>query len=118
MTDRCLIIAEAGVNHNGSLDMALQLVDAAAEVGADMVKFQTFRATELASQFAPKASYQKRSSDAAESQLDMLRRLEDAGVAAAVLPSLFEEQIEHDEMENHRFRETHANAFAEGNFCN
>ena len=46
--------------------------------------------------------------------LDMLRRLEDAGVAAAVLPSLFEEQIEHDEMENHRFRETHAEAFARG----
>ncbi|MEZ6035454.1 MAG: dihydroorotate dehydrogenase-like protein [Planctomycetaceae bacterium] len=46
-------------------------------------------------------------------ELDMLRRLEDAGVAAVVLPSLFEEQIEHDEMENHRFRETHANAFAE-----
>ena len=45
--------------------------------------------------------------------LDMLRRLEDAGVAAAVLPSLFEEQIEHDEMENHRFRETYAEAFAE-----
>ena len=45
--------------------------------------------------------------------LDMLRRLEDAGVAAAVLPSLFEEQIEHDEMENHRFRETHAEAFPE-----
>ena len=45
--------------------------------------------------------------------LDMLRRLEDAGVAAAVLPSLFEEQIEHDEMENHRFREAHAEAFAE-----
>ena len=45
--------------------------------------------------------------------LDVLRRLEDAGVAAAVLPSLFEEQIEHDEMENHRFREAHANAFPE-----
>ncbi len=45
--------------------------------------------------------------------LDTLRRLEDAGIAAAVLPSLFEEQIEHEEMENHRFREMHANAFAE-----
>ena len=76
MTESCLIIAEAGVNHNGSLDMAMQLVDAAVAAGADMVKFQTFRATELASQIAPKASYQKRTSDAAESQLDMLRRLE------------------------------------------
>ena len=70
------IIAEAGVNHNGSLDMALQLVDAAADSGADVVKFQTFKATELVSRHAPKAAYQKRTTDAAESQLDMIRKLE------------------------------------------
>lgn len=76
MTDKCLIIAEVGVNHNGSLSMALELVDRAAEAGADIVKFQTFRSSELASRSAPKASYQQRSTDPDESQLDMLRRLE------------------------------------------
>lgn len=76
MIQRCLIIAEAGVNHNGKLDMALELVDRAAESGADMVKFQTFRSAELASKSAPKAGYQQRTTDARESQLDMLRRLE------------------------------------------
>ena len=76
MTQPCIIIAEAGVNHNGNLDMALELVDRAAEAGADYVKFQTFRAKDLASRSAPKAGYQQRTSDAAESQLDMLLRLE------------------------------------------
>ena len=76
MTDRCLIIAEAGVNHNGNIDMALELVDRAAASGADFVKFQTFRSAELASKSAPKAGYQLRQTDAGESQLDMLRRLE------------------------------------------
>ena len=73
---RTLIIAEAGVNHNGDLDLALQLVDAAALAGADMVKFQTFDAEKLASVKAAKAAYQTRTTDAAESQLDMLRRLQ------------------------------------------
>lgn len=71
-----LLIAEAGVNHNGSLDMALRLIDAAAEAGADLVKFQTFRAQNLASRQAPKAAYQMCHTDAAESQFDMLRKLE------------------------------------------
>ena len=71
-----IIIAEAGVNHNGDLGVALQLVDAAAAAGADYVKFQTFKADKLASGAARKADYQKATTDAAESQLDMLRRLE------------------------------------------
>lgn len=71
-----IIIAEAGVNHNGNVDTALQLIDAASEAGADFVKFQTFTSTKLASGTASKAAYQKNTTDAGESQLDMLRRLE------------------------------------------
>lgn len=72
----CFIMAEAGVNHNGSLRMARGLVDAAVEAGADAVKFQTFNAERLVSPMAPKAEYQLQTTDGAESQLDMLRRLE------------------------------------------
>lgn len=64
------------MNHNGSLETALALVDAAAAAGADVVKFQTFRADALASAVAPKADYQIRQTGAGESQLEMLRRLE------------------------------------------
>jgi len=70
------IIAEAGVNHNGSLDTALKLVDAAADAGADAVKFQTFTAGRLVRRNAPKAEYQKQTTGTGESQYDMLRRLE------------------------------------------
>jgi len=70
------VIAEAGVNHNGDMDLARRLIDAAADAGADAVKFQTFSADALASENAPKAAYQNVTTDAAESQLDMLRKLE------------------------------------------
>jgi N-acetylneuraminate synthase len=73
---RTFVIAEAGVNHNGSLDMAKRLMDVAAEAGADAVKFQTFKADRIVSHDAAKADYQKVGADAAESQLDLLRRLE------------------------------------------
>jgi N-acetylneuraminate synthase len=70
------IIAEAGVNHNGSLDLARRLIEVAAEAGADAVKFQTFDARKLARASAPKADYQKQTTDKKESQLEMLRKLE------------------------------------------
>ncbi|MDR3355421.1 MAG: N-acetylneuraminate synthase [Synergistaceae bacterium] len=73
---RVLIIAEAGVNHNGSPDMALKMVDAASEAGADVIKFQTFRAEALASSRAVKADYQISATGDGGSQLDMLRGYE------------------------------------------
>lgn len=72
----CLVIAEAGVNHNGALALAEDLVDAAAASGADAVKFQTFRADRVASAGAAKAEYQRRTTGAGESQQAMLRALE------------------------------------------
>jgi N-acetylneuraminate synthase/N,N'-diacetyllegionaminate synthase len=73
---RCTIVAEAGVNHDGDEDRARLLVDAAADAGADVVKFQLFRADEVAAASAPKAGYQLETTPASESQLEMLRGLE------------------------------------------
>lgn len=70
------IIAEAGVNHNGDLDLARRLIDAAADAGADYVKFQTFKAERLVTRDAAKAEYQKKNDGVSEGQFEMLRRLE------------------------------------------
>jgi len=70
------VIAEAGVNHNGDMAVAFRLIEEAKRVGADCVKFQSFRADRVATRSAPKAAYQLKVTDAAESQFDMLRSLE------------------------------------------
>ena len=76
MTNRTLIIAEAGVNHNGDLELARRLIDAAAKAGVDLVKFQTFNANRQVTRTANKADYQSHTTDSKESQHEMLRRLE------------------------------------------
>lgn len=70
------VIAEAGVNHNGSLHRALEMVSTAVRIGADGVKFQAWKADNLASRHAGKAEYQKETTESGESQLDMLRPLQ------------------------------------------
>lgn len=74
--DDVFIIAEAGVNHNGSLELAKKLIDVAAEAGANAVKFQTFKADKLVGRGAQKAEYQKKTTSADESQYDMIKKLE------------------------------------------
>ncbi|MDY0328079.1 MAG: N-acetylneuraminate synthase [Arcobacteraceae bacterium] len=73
---KTFIIAEAGVNHNGSLELAKQLIDIAVEAGVDAVKFQTFKAEKVISKFAKKAEYQIQTTGKQESQLDMVKKLE------------------------------------------
>ena len=72
----CLIIAEAGVNHNGDVNLAREMVRVAANARADAVKFQTFKAEKLTTAGAPKAAYQTLTTGKGESQLKMLKKLE------------------------------------------
>jgi len=74
--EKTLIIAEAGINHNGESDLAFQLIEAASSAGVDAVKFQTFDAHQLVSASAPKATYQKTRTDPDETQLEMLSKLQ------------------------------------------
>lgn len=74
--ERCLIIAEAGVNHNGRLDIALKLCDSAKEAGADVVKFQTWKTEKIITKEVNQADYQTKNTGKSESQFDMLKRLE------------------------------------------
>jgi len=86
------IIAEAGVNHNGDISLAKRLIEAAAEAGADAVKFQTFRAENVVTRGAPKAEYQRGTMDTAESQLEMLKKLELTGQDFAGLKDYCEQR--------------------------
>ncbi|GHV86369.1 N-acetylneuraminate synthase [Spirochaetia bacterium] len=74
--NKVTIIGEAGVNHNGSLELAINLIDAAVNAGCDYVKFQTFRGSNVVSRFAKKAAYQKQTTDGNETQLEMIKKLE------------------------------------------
>jgi N,N'-diacetyllegionaminate synthase len=73
---KVFVIAEAGVNHNGSIELAKKLIDVAAQAGANAVKFQTFKTENLVSKNAQKADYQKETTDSTESQFDMIKKLE------------------------------------------
>ena len=73
---KVFIVAEAGVNHNGSIDLAKKLIDVASATGVDAVKFQTFKAENLATKNAKKANYQKNTTDQKENQFSMLKKLE------------------------------------------
>jgi N-acetylneuraminate synthase len=86
----CLVIAEAGVNHNGDIEIAKELIHAAARAGADVVKFQTFRAEKLVTREAKMANYQVQNTGKSQSQLDMLKALELPFEAHAELKALAE----------------------------
>ena len=96
---KTLIIAEAGVNHNGDIEKALALVDVAASAGADFVKFQTFKADELVTESASKAEYQKKNDRDAETQYSMLKRLE-------LSPEMHEQIIDHCNLRAIKFLST------------
>jgi len=96
---RTLVIAEAGVNHNGDLQLARQLVDAAAAAGADVVKFQTFQATQLATECAEQAAYQQQALGQRQSQLAMLQQLE-------LKPEQHSQLIEHCQQQGIEFLST------------
>ena len=91
MSAQTLIIAEAGVNHNGDIELAKKLIDVAVNAGADFVKFQTFNADRLATHAAKKADYQAQTTDRNETQHEMLRRLE-------LTPAMHHELIAHCKM--------------------
>lgn len=74
--NKVFIIAEAGINHNGNIEIAKKLIDAAVIAGADAVKFQTFKAEKLVTQFAVKAKYQQKNTSSSESQFEMLKKLQ------------------------------------------
>lgn len=96
---KVLIIAEAGVNHNGDMQLARRLIDAAAESGADIVKFQTFAADRLVTRSAAKADYQVKTTGASESQYEMLSRLE-------LTPSMHDDLIAHATIRGIEFMST------------
>ena len=73
---KTLIIAEAGVNHNGDINIAKELVDIAVEAQADIIKFQTFKAENLTTSFAEKANYQKKNTSTNETQQQMLSKIQ------------------------------------------
>jgi len=76
MGDKTFIIAEAGVNHNGSVEIAKRMIEVAKECGADAIKFQTFKAEKVISKYAPKAEYQKQATGEIDSQLEIVKNLE------------------------------------------